>query len=57
MSKSLFDVLVTCPPMIQQIDSFKEVAGKNSLKLHAADTKQTLSESELIELLQILMDG
>ena len=51
MSKSLFDVLVTCPPMIQQIDSFKEAASNNGLKLHAADTKQTLSESELIDLL------
>lgn len=43
------DVLVTCPPMLGQIDLFMEFAAERGLKLHAANTVQTLSEAELME--------
>lgn len=45
------DVLVTCPPMLGQIDLFMDFAAQQGLKLHPAKVTQTLSEAELIELL------
>lgn len=41
------DVLVTCPPMLGQIDRFMDVAAQQGLRLHAAQLTQTLSEDEL----------
>lgn len=41
------DILVTCPPMLGQIDLFMEYAAKRGLALHAAAVTQTLSEDEL----------
>jgi D-3-phosphoglycerate dehydrogenase len=45
------DVLVTCPPMLGQIDRFMEHASDRGLKLHPAKVTQILSEDELKELL------
>lgn len=45
------DVLVTCPPMLGQIDLFMDYAAERGLKLHPAKVTQTLSEAELQELL------
>lgn len=45
------DVLVTCPPMLGQIDLFMDYAAERGLKLHPAKVTQTLSEAELKELL------
>lgn len=45
------DVLVTCPPMLGQIDLFYDIAAEQGLKLHPAQVTQTLSEAELMELL------
>lgn len=45
------DVLVTCPPMLGQIDRFYELAAEQGLKLHPAKVTQILSEEELMELL------
>jgi D-3-phosphoglycerate dehydrogenase len=45
------DVLVTCPPMLGQIDLFMEYAAERGLRLHPAKVTQTLSETELQELL------
>ncbi|MFN3614732.1 MAG: NAD(P)-dependent oxidoreductase [Rubrimonas sp.] len=47
----LKDVLVTCPPMLGQIDRFMEPAAQAGLRLHPARVTQTLSEAELIALL------
>lgn len=41
------DVLVTCPPMLGQIDLFMDYAAERGLKLHPAKVTQTLSEDEL----------
>jgi len=53
---SQFKVLVTCPPMIGMIDSFKEKAKNLGIELNPAKLKQTLSEEELIQLLPVF-DG
>ena len=45
------DVLVTCPPMLGQIDRFMDVAAERGLRLHPAKVTQTLSEDELKALL------
>lgn len=45
------DVLVTCPPMLGQIDHFMESAAEQGLRLHPAKVTQTLSEQKLIEIL------
>lgn len=45
------DVLVTCPPMLGQIDLFMELAAEQGLRLHPAKTTQVLSEDELKDLL------
>lgn len=45
------DVLVTCPPMLGQIDRFMDPAAERGLKLHPAQVTQTLSEDELCALL------
>lgn len=45
------DVLVTCPPMIGQIDRFYDLAAQKGLKLHPAKVTQILSEDELCEIL------
>lgn len=42
------DVLVTCPPMLGQIDTFMSYAAERGLKLHAAKVTQTLTVEELI---------
>ena len=44
-------VLVTCPPMLGMLDSFKDLAKELNIELIPAETTQTLSENELIELL------
>ncbi len=45
------NVLVTCPPMLGQIDRFHAYAGELGLKLTPAKTTQVLSEEELMALL------
>lgn len=45
------DVLVTCPPMLGQIDLFMDYAAERGLRLHPAKVTQTLSEAELKQLL------
>ncbi|WP_435257056.1 NAD(P)-dependent oxidoreductase [Thioclava sp. FR2] len=45
------DVLVTCPPMLGQINLFMDYAAERGLKLHPAKVTQILSEEELKELL------
>ena len=45
------DVLVTCPPMLGQIDRFREGAAAQGLRLHPAAVTQILSEVELKALL------
>lgn len=45
------DVLVTCPPMLGQLDRFHDVAAEHGLKLHPAQTTQVLTEAELMALL------
>lgn len=45
------DVLVTCPPMLGQIDLFVDMAAAQGLRLHPAKVTQVLSEGELKELL------
>ena len=51
------DVLVTCPPMLGQIDRFMDVAAQQGLRLHAAQPTQTLSEDELKQQLPNMMAG
>lgn len=43
------DVLVTCPPMLGQIDRFTAYAAERGLKLIPATVTQILSEPELIQ--------
>ncbi len=43
------DVLVTCPPMLGQIDLFYDYAVERGLKLRPAQVTQILSEDELCE--------
>lgn len=45
------NVIVTCPPMLGQIDRFMEPAAQLGLKLHPAKVTQILSEEELKEIL------
>lgn len=45
------DVLVTCPPMLGQIERFSDYAAARGLKLVHAKVTQTLSERELKEML------
>lgn len=45
------DVLVTCPPMLGQIELFTTYAAGRGLKLHPARVTQTLSQDELKKLL------
>lgn len=45
------DVLVTCPPMLGQINLFMDYAAERGLRLHPAKVTQILSEPELKELL------
>lgn len=47
----MYDVLVTCPPMLGQLDAFINPARDYGLNLVAAETTQILSEDELISLL------
>jgi D-3-phosphoglycerate dehydrogenase len=44
-------VLVTCPPMLGMIDSFRPAFERRGVELTAAKVVQTLSEDELCELL------
>lgn len=44
-------VLVTCPPMLGMIDSFRPLFAKYGLEVTAPKVVQTLSEDELVELL------
>lgn len=46
----MHDVLVTCPPMLGQIDRFLEPAAARGLRLHPAKVTQTLSVPELVAL-------
>lgn len=43
-------VLVTCPPMLKQIDEFRHIFEEKGLDLITPDVVQVMSEEELIEL-------
>lgn len=43
-------ILVTCPPMLGMIDSFRPVFDRSGVELGAPKVVQTLSENELIDL-------
>lgn len=43
------DILVTCPPMLGQLDRFTDFAAARGLRLHAAQMSQILSVPELLE--------
>lgn len=45
------DILVTCPPMLGQLDRFVDFAADKGLRLHRAEVTQVLSEDELCALL------
>lgn len=49
-------ILVTCPPMLGQIDRFRPIFERKGLELEAPKVVQTLSEAELKDLLP-RMDG
>lgn len=43
-------VLVTCPPMLGMIDSFRNIFEKNGIELSTPNVVQTLSIEELMEI-------
>ncbi|WP_043586575.1 phosphoglycerate dehydrogenase [Geminisphaera colitermitum] len=43
-------VLITCPPMLRAIDSFRSIFDTRKIEITTPDVVQTLSEAELIEL-------
>lgn len=45
-----FDVLVTCPPMLGQLDRFTDFAAERGIRLVRANVLQTLSVPELMDL-------
>lgn len=47
--RNSFDVLVTCPPMLGQIDRFTEFAAERGIRLVPAKVTQTLSVPELLD--------
>jgi D-3-phosphoglycerate dehydrogenase len=49
-------VLVTCPPMLKQIEQFRSIFENKGIELITPNVVQTLSEEELMELLP-QMDG
>lgn len=49
-SKATTKVLVTCPPMLRQIDKFSDDFAKLGWDVTAPDVVQTMTEDELIEL-------
>lgn len=46
--RNSFDVLVTCPPMLGQIDRFTDYAAERGIRLVPAKVTQTLSVPELL---------
>ncbi len=49
MTRNSYDVLVTCPPMLGQIDRFTDYAAQRGMRLVPAKVTQTLSVAELLE--------
>ena len=49
MTRNSYDVLVTCPPMLGQIDRFTDYAAQRGIRLVPAKVTQTLSVPELLE--------
>ena len=49
-------VLVTCPPMLKQIEQFRSIFDQKNIELVTPNVVQTLTEEELMELLPE-MDG
>lgn len=47
----MYSVLVTCPPMINRIENYKELFSKLNLKYFCPKFTQVLTEEELMELL------
>lgn len=45
-----YKVLVTCPPMLKQIDQFRDIFSSLQIEITTPDILQTLSVKELIEL-------
>ena len=44
-------VLVTCPPMLKQIDLFRSIFEEKGIELLTPNVVQTLTEEELMEIL------
>ena len=47
----MFDVLITCPPMIKRINHYSKLLKQHNINYHCPDFIQTLSEDELKNLL------
>lgn len=43
-------VLITCPPMLKQIEKYRSIFDKNGIDIHTPNVEQTLSEQILIGL-------
>ncbi len=51
-----YKILITCPPMLKQIDSFRSVFSKYNFETETPNVVQTMSEEELIKIIP-LYDG
>ena len=47
----MYNVLITCPPMIKRIKNYTQMLKDNNIDFYCPDFVQTLSEEELIKLL------
>lgn len=45
-----YKVLITCPPMLRQIDKFKKLFTKMDMEITAPEVLQTLSEKQLLDI-------
>ena len=51
MKKNNITVLITCPPMLNNVENYKKTFANKGINLILPEVKQTLSESDLIKIL------
>lgn len=47
----LYNILITCPPMIKQINKYKKLFSDNNIRFFCPEFSQVMSERELIDIL------
>ena len=52
----MYNILLTCPPMIKQIPRYEDLLNKYQFKITIPDFQQIMTEDELLDCVRIIKE-